>query len=103
MLRITGTTIVVVLALLTAAPRVALAWSEHSEMGDQYGGRAFTDPDDRVERMTGRSDDGERKRTANFGSQGDGGWSFSMTQRQSSSQTSPLGLMFPPAWQDRSR
>lgn len=102
MSRTTGLVLVAVLTMLFAVPRTAQAWSERSDMAEQYGGRNFADPDDRIERMTGRSEDGTKRPSSSFGGQQDGGWSFSMTQRQSPSP-SPFNSLFAPAWQDRQR
>ena len=94
----------IVLAVLIAlAPQAALAWSERSEPTNLVGGTSFSDPDEKVERMTGRSDSGERSRSSAFGGQSDGtGWSFSAGSRPSEAR-SPFSSMFDQNWPDRRR
>lgn len=80
MLRITGLT----LALLTAislVPHSAWAWSEQS-IPSGHGGSQFTDPDDRLNRMSESSGYGNSdSHTSRFNSQPDGsGFSVSVTQ-----------------------
>ena len=89
--------------LIVLAPQAALAWSERSEPTNLESGSKFSDPDEKVERMTGRSDSGDRSRSNAFGGQSDGtGWSFSAGPRPSESR-SPFSSMFDQNWPDRRR
>ena len=103
--RIGWFTFALVLAVAAVASRPALAWSERSDLATPYGGSNFTDPDQRIERMTGRSEDGERGRTSSsFGNSGGSGWSFTMSPPQTStSSSSPFNSMLFPGWSDRRR
>lgn len=76
------------LALLAVAgiPRDALAWSERPAPTNTDGSSKFTDPDERVEAMTGRSENGTQGQVRSLTPQSDrGGWSFGVTQSPSSS------------------
>ena len=94
---------IVVAVLIVLAPQAALAWSERPAPTNQDGSSKFSDPDERVERMTGRSDSGDQSRTSAFGRQdGGSGWSFSAGPRPSGSP-SPFSSMFDQNWPDRRR
>ena len=85
-----------VLALLgvsALAPSTAHAWSERTITTDQDNSNALTDPDDRVERMTGTHDDSQ-----GYSSSGDSrngsGFHFSVTQ-QPVYGPMPIGPLMP--------
>ena len=102
MLRITGFAIAILLAAAAAmAPQAAMAWTERSASIDGNGGTNFTDPDQKVDRLTGSSADGSRDRATNFGSSSDAprdrsGWSFSVTPITPSDNPSAFPSMFGP-------
>lgn len=94
---------IVLVMLAVLAPQAAQAWSERSEPTNLGGGSKFSDPDEKIERMTGRPDSGERSRSSAFGGQSDGtGWSFSVGPRPSGDR-SPFRSMFDQSWPDRRR
>jgi hypothetical protein len=65
--------------LILAASSPALAWSTTSAPSGITPGNQFSDPDEKVEAMTGRSDDGSRE-TRSLNTRPDGsGWSFSFS------------------------
>ena len=85
------------------APQAARAWSERPAPTNSDGSSMFTDPDQNIERLTGRSETGEQRQGGGFTTQqGNGSWSFSVTP-QSSSSASPFGSMFGLPLLDRRR
>jgi len=97
MLRITG--IVFAIALAAAvAPTPALAWSEQGAPVNTDGSSKFVDPDERLERLTGRTD--ERNGGTTIGNPS-AGWSVSVVPQ--SSERSLFAPLYGPGWQDRRR
>lgn len=78
---------------VTMAPRPTLAWSERPVPTNPDGSAMFNDPDENVERMAGRSGDGESQRSGGFTTSQGGNWSFSVTP-QSSTSSSPFNSPF---------
>jgi hypothetical protein len=90
------------IALVALAPAAARAWSTQSMPTNSDGSSRFADPDEKVERLTGRGDDGSADRDRTRGSGDRGNWSFTIDQRDASSR-SPFDSMFSPTWPDRRR
>ncbi len=95
--------VVMVIAAAALAPRTALAWSQEAAPVNQDGTNRFSDPDERLDRMTGSAEDQDRDRgRSNMTSQDSAsGFSFSMTP-QSRSQ-SPFDTAFGPGWSGQRR
>ncbi len=105
MLRPTWIALTMLIAV-ALAPQAALAWSERPAPTKPDGSAMFTDPDEAVERMAGRSDDGnQRVRTFATPQGGSGSWSFSTTPQSTYSNPSPFNSMFGGGspWVDRRR
>jgi len=110
MLRPIGLVVFLLGTTLGLAPGTAWAWAERPAPVNPDGSSKFSDPDENLQRLSGRSENGEATGSRSFGSsQGGGsGWSFSITQEPSSS-TSPFGSMFnspgfsSQGWPDRRR
>ena len=95
--------ILVAMMVVVMTPQAVLAWSERPAPTNQDGSSKFSDPDEKVERMAGRSDSGDQSRPRAFVGQGDGtGWSFSAGPRPSGAR-SPFSPMFDQTWSDRRR
>ena len=95
--------ILLAVLVVVLTPQAVLAWSERPAPTNQDGSSKFSDPDEKIERMTGRTDAGDQSRPRAFGGQGDGtGWSFSAGPRPSGSN-SPFSSMFDQNWPDRRR
>lgn len=84
------------LALTAAGP--AWAWSTTPMPGGMSSGSNLSDPDDQVEAMTGRSDDGGTSGRSNYmmsprsDDRSSGGWSFSVGGSNTSDRDSlPYG------------
>ncbi|WP_096703575.1 hypothetical protein [Magnetospirillum sp. 15-1] len=72
--------LLVISFVLSVAAHPALAWSTSSVPSGIPSGRELAEPDERVEAMTGRSEDGSPNRgRASDGRADHGGWSFSLT------------------------
>jgi hypothetical protein len=90
--------------VISAAPTTVRAWSVQEVSPSAAGASRLSDPDERVEQMTGRSETRDTDPSRNFGSRSQG-WSFSVSPQGNSalSPLSPVSPMIGPGLSDRQR
>lgn len=90
---------------VTAAPTTVRAWSVQDVSPSASGASRFSDPDEQVEQMTGRSESRDTDQSRAFFGSRSQGWSLSVNPQGGSvlSPLSPVSPMIGPGLSDRQR